>query len=56
MRHLYYCDPRDLAHRLSYLVGPLAGTNDDGGGHGGVADVVYGNTPAMTARILSRDT
>ena len=55
-RHLYYCDPCDLAHRLSYLVGPLAGANDDGGGHGGVADMVYGDTPAMTARILSRDT
>ena len=28
-------DPRDLADRLSYLVGPLAGANYDDGGHGG---------------------
>ena len=28
-------DPRDLAHLLSYLVGPLVGASDDGGDHGG---------------------
>ena len=55
-RHLYYCDPRDLAHRLSYLVGPLTGANDDGDGDGGAADVVYSDTSVVTTRILSRDT
>ena len=38
-------DPRDLAHPLSYLVGPLASANYDGGGHGGSARRDHGGTP-----------
>ena len=30
-------DPRDLTRRLDYLVGPLIGASDDGGGHGSSA-------------------
>ena len=47
-RHHYYCDPRDLVHRLSYLVWPLTGANDDGGGHGGSAELDNGAMPAVT--------
>ena len=46
--HRYYYDPRDLAHRLSYLVGPLTGANDDGGGHGGSAELDNGAMPVVT--------
>ena len=37
-------DTRDLAHRLRYLVGPLAGANYDGGGHGGLEEQDGGAT------------
>ena len=35
---------RDLAHRLVYLVGPLVGTSDDGGDHGGSEERDDGGT------------
>ena len=38
-------DPRDLAHLLSYLVGPLVGASDDGGDHGGSEERDGGGTP-----------
>ena len=38
-------DPRDLAHLLSYLVGPLVGASDDGGDHGGSEERYAGGTP-----------
>ena len=30
-------DPHDLTRRLDYLVGPLVGASDNGGGHGSMA-------------------
>ena len=38
-------DTRDLAHQLRYLVGPLAGANYDGGGHGGSEEQDGGAMP-----------
>ena len=42
-------DPRDLAHRLVYLVGPLIGASDDDGDHGGTEEWDGGGTPAMAS-------
>ena len=47
-------DPRDLAHRLSYLVGPLAGANDDGGGHGGSEELDGGAAPVEAMAIPTK--
>ena len=47
-------DPRDLAHRLSYLVGPLADANDDGGGHGGLEELDGGATPVEVTAIPTK--
>ena len=52
--HHYYCDPRDLAHRLSYLVGLLAGANDDGGGHGGSEELDGGATPVEATAVPTK--
>ena len=53
-RHHYYGDPRDLAHRLSYLVGPLVGANDDGGDHGGSAELDGGAMPVEAMVMQSK--
>ena len=37
-------DPRDLAHGLSYLVGPLVGASDNCGDHGGTEEQDGGAT------------
>ena len=37
-------DLRDLAHRLSYSVGPLVGATHGGGAHGGTAELDNGGT------------
>ena len=42
-------DLRDLAHRLSHLVGPIVDGKDDGGGNGGAARRDDGDTPATTS-------
>jgi len=47
-------DTRDLAHRLRYLVGPLAGANYDGGDHGGSEEQDDGATP-VEATVKSSD-
>ena len=39
----------DLAHRLVYLAGPIVDTSDDGGGHGGSAELDGGATLATTS-------
>ena len=41
-------DLRDLAHRLSYSVGPLVGATHGGGAHGGSAERDDGATPVKT--------
>ena len=43
------CDPRDLTRRLVYLAGPIVDTSDDGGGHGGSAELDGGATLATTS-------
>ena len=48
-------DTRDLAHPLRCLVGPLAGANYDGGGHGGSEEQDGGATP-VKATVKSRNT
>ena len=49
-------DPRDLAQRLNYLVGPLVRTSDDGGDHGGSEERDGGGTPeeATAAQLKAR--
>ena len=47
-------DPRDLAHLLSYLVGPLVGASDDGGDHGGSEERDGGATPVETTTKKSQ--
>ena len=47
-------DTRDLAHRLRYLVGSLAGANYDGDGHGGSEEQDGGATP-VEATVKSSD-
>ena len=47
-------DPRDLAHLLSYLVGPLVGASDDGGDHGGSEEWDSGATPVETMAKQSK--
>ena len=41
-------NPSDLEHLLSYLVGPLIGTSDDGSDHGGTEERDGGATPVET--------
>ena len=48
--------PHDIAHKLSYLVGPIAGANDDGGDHGGTAVWFDGEAPGPTEAARSRVT
>ena len=47
-------DPRDLAHLLSYLVGPLVSASDDGGDHGGSEERDGGATPVETTAKKSQ--
>ena len=47
-------DPRDLAHRLSYLVGPLIGASNDGGDHGGTEERNGGAMPVETTTITTK--
>ena len=42
-------DPRDLAHLLSHLAGPIIDSNDDGGGYGGSARRDNGGMPEEAA-------
>ena len=39
--------PHYLAHTLSYLLGPIAATNSDGGEHGGTAERLDSETLAL---------
>ena len=48
-------DPRDLAHRLSYLVGPLASANYDDGGHGGSKELDGGAMPVEATAIPTKE-
>ena len=47
-QHRHYGDPHDLAHTIRYLGGRIIKAKDDGGGHGGAADVVDGDMPEVT--------
>ena len=48
-------DPRDLAHLLSYLVGPLIGASDDGGDHGGSEELDGGAMPVEATTIPTKE-
>ena len=55
-QHRHYSDPYVIPHLLSYLVGPIAGANDDGGAHGGTAVRVNGEAPEPAKAAQSRVT
>ena len=46
-RHQHHRLPHNIAHLLSYLVGPIAGANDDGGVNGGTTAQIDGETPTL---------
>ena len=52
-RHRHYEHPHDIAHTLSYLVGPIVGANDDGGEHDGIA-AWHGSAPAISGQGKAR--
>ena len=55
-RHRHYEHPQGIAHTLSYLVGPIAGANDDDDVHGGAAERADGEAPELAVIARSRVT
>ena len=51
----HQCDRRDLPNLSSYMDGPIAGDQDDGGGHGGVVVRLDGMTPELATIAQSTD-
>ena len=49
-------DPRDLTHRLDYLVGPLVGASDYGSVNGGAVESDDGETPGLAVKTQSNAT
>ena len=47
-------DLLDQAHRLHHLTGPIVDASDDGGGHGGSAELDGGATLAMDTATQSK--
>ena len=55
-RHRHDKHPHDIAHTLGYLARLIAGANDNGGGHGGAAVRLDGETLELATKAQSRDT